>query len=739
MVKFKNLGIILTSTAFTVSLFSPVSQASANEKVASERIEIQVASTDTKVSKSTLIKKIHEIFPGKFDFVKDIDFHIGTGHYFSDDKTIRYDLSFNKTVNGRDIHGSFTFKGDSLELESFYYEPANKEEAMYPAKYSETEAQTIAYDFLKKLPNTAGYKLQEDDFDYYFNSSRPLSEPIRYSFVYAPTHDNIPIANYRISIDVLANGEIASFNRYSDSISQATFDRVDQKKNESDVLAQLRENLSVELRYVIDYDFETGKQFAKLVYVPSSGLNGVHALSGQWQSANGFTSQVPFTKKVEKLSAQPLGPRKNGITIAEAEELAKAMIKTDSNNNAKLEISMVDERENENGETIYSIHYSYSYKNSSVGTSLEIKKATGEVIHYNDISEEYSTSDKEGVKISSEAALTKAIGYLKEYAPSYLHEYSKPIDEVEINEYNDDYNFTFPRIVNGIPVSGDGLMVAIGPDGSLRSLYISSQAIKNWPSPNKTFSNEQAKESYSKALNVQLQYVKQNSKDKKHFNLVYTPIFDDSQFNQIDATTGEWLKPVDESKEKFVISHPTAANELNYLLKQNILDVKDLANFNADQAVTKGEALKILLKSVSYGYFGNGDGEKQSFNNIDKNHPLYGVVEQAVRMGILQPANQFDVDATLTRQELAIWSVIVLQLDNVAKYKDIYKLNFADAASIDPAYTGYIAIASGMGLIDAQQNNFNATKSVSYADLAVSTVRLAKAVQENKGDQNFYY
>jgi len=80
-----------------------------------------------------------------------------------------------------------------------------------------------------------------------------------------------------------------------------------------------------------------------------------------------------------------------------------------------------------------------------------------------------------------------------------------------------------------------------------------------------------------------------------------------------------------------------------------------------------------------------------------------------------------------------------LQLDNVAKYKDIYKLNFADAASIDPAYTGYIAIASGMGLIDAQQNNFNATKSVSYADLAVSTVRLAKAVQENKGDRNFYY
>lgn len=108
-------------------------------------------------------------------------------------------------------------------------------------------------------------------------------------------------------------------------------------------------------------------------------------------------------------------------------------------------------------------------------------------------------------------------------------------------------------------------------------------------------------------------------------------------------------------------------------------------------------------------------------------------------MGIIQPANQFALDATLTRQEFAEWSIKLLQLDNVAKYKDIYKLNFADATSIDPAYTGYIALAHGMGLIDAQQNNFNATKSVSYADLAISTVRLAKAIQENKVDHNFYY
>ncbi|UZM99169.1 hypothetical protein OL548_01280 [Lysinibacillus sp. MHQ-1] len=48
MGKFKKLGIILTSTAFSVGMLAPISQASANVKESSERIEIQVASTETK-------------------------------------------------------------------------------------------------------------------------------------------------------------------------------------------------------------------------------------------------------------------------------------------------------------------------------------------------------------------------------------------------------------------------------------------------------------------------------------------------------------------------------------------------------------------------------------------------------------------------------------------------------------------------------------------------------------------
>ena len=738
MGKFKKLGIILTSTAFSVGVLAPMAQASANVKDSTERIEIQVASTETKVTKSTLIKKLRELFPEKFNFLTDNDFYTGRGHYYNDDKTIRYELSFQKTINGKDVYGSITLRGDDLELEHFYYQPANVADALYPAKYSKEDAKIIAQDFLNKFPNTAGYKLQdnENDYDYGYNFTRPLSEPISYSFSYAPTHNGVTISDHYITINVLANGEIVNVYHSSDVSKKATFDSLEQKKSEADVLAQIRENFAVELRYVVNYDYQTEKPTVKLVYVPTSSFYGVHAVTGNWQTANGFV-QTPRAKSVEKLSSEQLAPRNSGMTLEEVEEFAKSFLKVDPEK-ATLHIDMIDERETENGDTLYSVNYSYQYDNGSYGASFEINKATGEITQYYDISRDFLSSDKKSEKITKDAALTKAIDYLKEWAPSYIHNYAKPLDDINY-DYGNQYGFSFPRVVNGIAVAGDEIYVSVGTDGSLRSLNINQQKIENWPSVNKAVAADQVKETFSEALKVKLQYTKQKE-DSTNYDLVYTPTYEGSIFNQIDATTGKWVNSA-EDDNKAQISHPTAANELNYLLAQNVLEVKDPANFNADTTVTKGEALKILLKSLTYGYFGSyGDEEEayQSFANIDSKHPLYAVVEQAVRMGVLQPADEFAVDAKLTRQELAEWYIRVLGLEKAAKHGDIYKLNFADAGAIDPAYSGYVALVSAMGLIDAQQNNFNATEKVTYADLAVSTMRLAKAIAEGNNTRNFF-
>lgn len=737
MVNFKKLGTVLTSTAFSLSVLSPIAHASVTTNEPTGKIEIQVAATETKVTKNELIKRIRTLFPTEFSFVSDKDFQTDLGHYYFDDEAIRHQLRFDKMVDGKNLYGSFSFKGENLELESFNYQPADVTDALFPAKISKDEAQKIAQNFLKKFPNVTNYQLQEDGYGYENYMSSLLSEPIRYSFSYLPTQNGVSISDQTITISVLGNGVIDGMYRNLPTTSKATFDGLEQKKSESDILKQMQDNVAVELRYFIDYDYSTDEREVKLVYMPISNYMGVHALTGQWQSANGFTTQAPKVQTIEKLSAQPLAPKKNGITADEAEELAKSLLKVDPDK-AKLTIEMVEERENVDGETVYSVPYMYWSGNGGSGSTLEINKATGEITQFHNYNSDFTKAKDSG--ITKEVALSKAIEYLKELAPSYLHNYAKLTERYSFDERRKYHSFTFPRVVNGITVSGDEINVTIGADGSLVMLYINHQKIESWPSTSKVITSEVAKETFSKALKTKLQYVKQDNKDKQHYDLVYAPTYDGVLSNQLDATTGKWLNSIKSESDTEIINHPTVAKELNYLLYQKVLDVKDPTNFNADKAVTKGEALKMIMKSLTYVYSGRyfGEGEaQQSFPDIDLKHPLYATVEQAVRIGILEPSDHFKVEDVLTRQEFAEWSIRALDLEKAAQYSNIYKLNFADANTIQPSYTGYIALANEMGLLVAQDNKINATGNVTYADLAVSIIRLAHKITEK--DDNHYY
>ena len=123
--------------------------------------------------------------------------------------------------------------------------------------------------------------------------------------------------------------------------------------------------------------------------------------------------------------------------------------------------------------------------------------------------------------------------------------------------------------------------------------------------------------------------------------------------------TGEWNNLFNR-KDSIVISHPWAEEELNYLINAKVLDVKDAKSFNGDASISKGEALKVIMNSLTYfyhgGYFYGQENTNQTFDNIDPKHPLYQVVERAVEVGIIKSdSEKFDVDSPITREELAVW------------------------------------------------------------------------------------
>lgn len=144
------------------------------------------------------------------------------------------------------------------------------------------------------------------------------------------------------------------------------------------------------------------------------------------------------------------------------------------------------------------------------------------------------------------------------------------------------------------------------------------------------------------------------------------------------------------------------------------------------------------MNSLTYFYEGryvvDKEDMKQTFTNIDPKHPSYQVIERAVELGIIKTNDQsFDVDAPMIREELAVWYIRVLGLEQAAKDGSIYKLDFEDASKVNSEYSGYVALANSLGLVNSEQNYISPDRSVTYAELAVSTIRLAHKIAESGG------
>ncbi len=158
MVKFRKAGTLLSATALSVGLFAPMASASTLGNERTEVLPIQVAQTNTTVTKSDLMKRFRELFPNEFTDVAEKDFRMGTGYSHPKDTTVRHELSFSKNIDNQYVYGSFTFVGETLELEQFHYQPVNSKDVLFPAKYSKEEAQKFADEFIKKFDNSAGIR-----------------------------------------------------------------------------------------------------------------------------------------------------------------------------------------------------------------------------------------------------------------------------------------------------------------------------------------------------------------------------------------------------------------------------------------------------------------------------------------------------------------------------------------------------------------------------------------------------
>lgn len=734
MKKIKKLGMVVTSSVLSIGMFSSMADASTLHNGQLEKVRIQVASTDTIITKEELIQKFKKVFPNQFDFLTNSDFQMSSAHIYPEDETVRHSLNFTKMVNGKRVYGDIGFVGENLDIEQFSYQPPTVKDALFPAKVSKEEARKIAVEFMKKSLGGEDYQLETHTYNYY--PQQILTEPVRYSFSFARTKNQVPIADQRMEVSVLGNGEVVSFYKMAQQTATSTFDAVTQIKDKKTMVQQVNENLSVDLNYQINYDYQTGERNIELVYRPSAALQGIEAASGKWMTADGYATKLPAKTKIEAISAKPLPAKQDGITVEEAKKIAERFLAIDSDK-VKLKIEVIQETVNSNGQTVISVQYMYQYANGGTGSSIEINKNTGEVVQYYDMKEqifqEIGGKNKPDSTLSKQESLAKAVKYVKEWVPSYVHNYAMPVQDPYFDERMSSYQFVFPRIMNGIIVNGDQIHVGIAADGSLTSLNVSYQETEDWPSRDEVISEQEAKKILGDALDLKLSYMKHAKNEKEnHYDLVYVPIFSDDPFSYVNAKTGKWsnLFSVNDST---TVTHPWAEEELNYLINAKVLDIKDVNRFNGDAAISKGEALKVLMNSLTYFYYNDyyygQENTNQTFANIDSKHPLYQEIERAAELGIIKAdTKNFDVDAPITREALSVWMIRIMGLEQAAKDGNIFKLSFEDAEKVQSANIGYVAMANSMGLVQADKNRFSPDREVTYAELAVSTIRLAHAM-----------
>lgn len=737
----KKIGVILTASALSLGMFSATANASSTTGTQPYNVVAQVAATDVLVSKEELLKKFKANFPGIFDSIKPSEFYLHSFNY-PNEKASRHSMSFHKQEKGKDISGSIGFYGDNYEIESFQYDPVATADSLFPGKVSKEEAKQLAHDFMKKYMKDGSYQLDEGIEDFYY-SSQILTQPIRYTFTFNRMQDGVTIGDQHVNVTVLGSGEIVGFNRSIPSKSP-TFDDVKKVKDAEVILNQIKDKLTAKLQYQITYPTEGDKQEVKLVYKPE--ILNVNAITGDWFNSYEFFKEYPAHKGNEMIVEKALPAKHNGITKEEAKKTAEGLLKVDSNK-IKLTIQSVDEMKNYNGQDVISVNYMYHYPNGSgSGSNIEFDKKTGELVRFHSMQQEIKEMLDENIDqntLSYEDALAKAVEYAKEYLPTYLHEYALPA-ETSYADPMSGYYFSFPRIIDGIPVSGDQISVNLYKNGSLNSISIDRPLIDEWPSKEKIISEKEATETFKKALTLKTSYMKEYLKqENNHYHLISSPLFNEEEYQVLEASTGKWFNQYNREVLPEV-SHPTAAAELNYLIQSKVLTVKDAKAFNADVAVSKGEAIKIMMNSLTYIYHGYpmGDAEnvKQTFTNIDPKHTSYQAIERAVELGVIAADKPtFDADSPITKEELSVWYIRALGLEEAAKQTKIYKNDFVDSKKIKAEYTGYVVLADSLGLLKAEKNQFNPTKQVTYAEMAVATIRLGHEMSKKGRDYRFGY
>lgn len=561
-----------------------------------------------------------------------------------------------------------------------------------------------------------------------------------YNFSYIRIVNGIPFYNDRVTVNVNRDtGVLQDYSRqWSDiDVKVSAVAPISVKDGE----AAYKKNLGLKLIY--KYKEVDGVLKAYQVYLPAfdNSTYGVDAFTGERRRVfysnyyGGYgDATVTFSEQkaaVEDAAGVRLNPEElkavegvaELISEDEAEKIARGMKFINITEGHKLQSTNFGTSWPEKDEYIWSFYFTKPADETTTYDeyiSVAVNARSGVITSfYRGTPINNSTKAKN----SREKAKAEADDFLSLYYPQYFTQlaYDKISSENNINSPVDtSFSFIYNRSVNGIPFPDNGVHINYdNVTGTITGFNL------NWF--NMTFPSEkvlgidtvtaklftdvglglQYKFDFVEDINKRYQYPIENTS----VVMVYT--FKPDKPLIVSATSGALLN-YDGSvyKESARVNYTDlkghSAEKQIMVLAENGVYLEG-TKFNPNAVITQLDFLTLLSKTLNY------YGSPIVLKSTKEIEDMYAYLskEGIVKEGEKAPTKK------VTREDAVKFLIRALKYEKVADIKGIYSIRYKDKASISPNMTGYVAISSGLGIVDGRSENFKPKSKLTRAESAI--------------------
>lgn len=617
---------------------------------------------------------------------------------------------------------------------------------------SYSEAKESAEDFLKKVNKDK------------FSKCKPLSDnwngqsgsrDYRFTFVRMENGIEFPQNYLNVNIDGVT-GEVIGYQcEWNDELAFPNIDKVISKDKANETLTK---EIGVNLKYKEfsnKYEYEANKDIKniQLTYEKINNSNGIiDATTGEkplWENEPNYTEKTITLKNKNEYFAKYKEVKRNEepCSSEEAIQVAEAYIK--DNYKGEFQLNRVDYRGDEK-EKAYSISYSEksdkkeSYEKIQVHMNID---ANTKQINY--VNMYYGEKDDKEFEpaITWEEGFNKALDLISKHHSDKIKNLSYDQKLVKYEEENirneRSYYYSFPRVENGVVFDGNYIGVAIDTKtGEVSSMRTNWYNDAEFEKPNKLYGEKEILDKIKENYYSELKYVYVDvNTDPEITDMQAKTVYEyknsySRDYNYYDAFNGKLL---DNSGEEAIENIDDFKKQIEKSKNRKALEILayngyiDINNFQIDKEVKNKDLMKVLVDALGYRRYVieensniTSDGATEDKEDADtgsgKNYmSKEEYLEMAKYYGLIDDTmDMMNPEKEVTREKLSRALINMLQYDIIANAQGIFKTQYKDEEEISKENLGYVALATGLGIIEGEGNKLNPKSIVDYEELYAS-------------------